>query len=101
MGNRCAGQGVSIIEIVGTVSELFASVLEGLGQRSGNTLAVWRSEDSVKLDRTSEHAEDAVVVFSDFPGFLHVPQAGLGVAKIAQQGFIFKEQLIDPGCHVC
>ena len=48
-----------------------------------------------------KHAEGAVVVFSVFACFLHVLQAGLGVSKIALQGFIFKEQLIEPVCHVC
>ena len=36
MGIQGAGQGVSIVEVVGTVGKLFAGVLEGLGQRSGN-----------------------------------------------------------------
>ena len=36
MGIRGAGQGVSIVEVVGTVGELFAGVLEGIGQRSNS-----------------------------------------------------------------
>ena len=38
-----------------------------------------------------EHAESAAVVFRDFGCFLHVLQAGLGIKKIAPQGFIFKK----------
>ena len=38
MGIRGAGQCVSLVVVVGTASELYAGVLEGLGQRSGNSL---------------------------------------------------------------
>ena len=38
MGIQSAGQGVLIVEVVGAVGDLFADVLEGLGQRSGNSL---------------------------------------------------------------
>ena len=50
---------------------------------------------------SQEQAEGAVIVLNDFACFLNVLPAGMGVAKIAPQGFIFKENLIDPGCHVC
>ena len=38
MGSQGAGQGESIVGVVGSVGELFAGVLEGLGQRNGNSL---------------------------------------------------------------
>ena len=38
MGIRARGQGTSIVEVVATVGELFAGVVEGLGQRSRDSL---------------------------------------------------------------
>ena len=38
MGIQSAGPDVSIVEVVGTTGELFTGVLEGLGQRIGNSL---------------------------------------------------------------
>ena len=38
MGFQGAGQGVLIVEVAGIVGELFAGVLEGLIQGSGNNL---------------------------------------------------------------
>ena len=38
MGIRGAGRGVLIVEAASIVGELSAGVLEGLGQRSGNSL---------------------------------------------------------------
>ena len=38
MGIQGAGPGVSIVEVASIVGELFAGVLEGLGQRCGNSL---------------------------------------------------------------
>ena len=38
IGIQGAGDGVLIVDVVGPFGELFADVLEGLGQRSGNSL---------------------------------------------------------------
>ena len=91
MGIRGADQPVSIVEVVGTVGELFVGVATEVVTVCGGKAV--RRFSGTRQD-IEEHVEAAVVVFTNFARFLHVLQAGLGVAKIALQGFVLKEQLI-------
>ena len=89
MGIRVVGQGVSIVEVVDTTKCLRAC-LRAWGKE---VVTVFGGKAVRRFSATrqdfEEHAEGAVVVFSNFAGYLQVLQAGLGVAKTAPQGFIF------------